>query len=328
MHPLIGLALLLLIGLTLALSLGVVLTVRTLRRPPRRAYAWAVAKNRPGDPSELSRPEGSERVAYESWTLASPAGELPVWDITGAEPSGPVIIATHGWGESRIVALSRIGHLLPLASRIVAWDLPGHGDAPGATSLGAREHQDLLRLIERVRKTTERPIVLYGSSLGAGVAIAASAEADEPLPVIAEAPYCVPFTPARNVLRQAGYPYRATLPLAMAYLGLRLAGTPAWLSPRSRIAFDRAALASRMDAPLLVVEGEHDAVSPVEDARRIAEHAPDGTLALIEGAGHLDLWEPPNLERTLGAVRAFVARTAGASPAEREAPNRSATPSV
>jgi pimeloyl-ACP methyl ester carboxylesterase len=39
--------------------------------------------------------------------------------------------------------------------------------------------------------------------------------------------------------------------------------------------------------PLVVVVGDQDDILPVEEARRIAESAPDGRLEVVEGAGHV-----------------------------------------
>jgi pimeloyl-ACP methyl ester carboxylesterase len=41
------------------------------------------------------------------------------------------------------------------------------------------------------------------------------------------------------------------------------------------------------DGPLVVVVGDQDEILPVDEARQIAESAPDGRLEVVEGAGHL-----------------------------------------
>ena len=71
-----GLIVLLSTGLALFLGGLIWVTVRSMTRPPRRTYAWAVANARPGDPGELDSPR-----TFESWTLASGKRELAVWDI-------------------------------------------------------------------------------------------------------------------------------------------------------------------------------------------------------------------------------------------------------
>jgi pimeloyl-ACP methyl ester carboxylesterase len=46
--------------------------------------------------------------------------------------------------------------------------------------------------------------------------------------------------------------------------------------------------------PLVVVVGDQDDILPVDEARQIAESAPDGRLEVVEGAGHLVSVEAPD----------------------------------
>src|SRR5438105_2541012 len=97
-----------------------------LTHPARRTYASAVARGKPGDPSELGA-----ALEFSAWGLKTGGLELPVWDIRGEREDGPVVVLTHGWGDSRIGALARLGAVAATASRVVAWDMRGHGEAPG-----------------------------------------------------------------------------------------------------------------------------------------------------------------------------------------------------
>ncbi|HYE61902.1 MAG TPA: alpha/beta fold hydrolase [Phycisphaerales bacterium] len=281
---LVLLCLFLLLGLVLAFVAVTAYTAWVLTHPYRRTYASALARGRPGDPSELNGPEGLG-WQFSSWELAWNGRTLPVWDVVGMNPSGPVVVLSHGWGDSRIGALSRLSGVAAFASRAVLWDLPGHGEAQGSCSLGTLEVDALTALIERIGS----PVVLYGWSLGAGVSIAAAARPANPstpavLGVIAEAPYCRPETPARNVLRSWGLPRGWTLASALALLGVRFGVGPRWR------AFDRATLAAQLTVPVLVLHGEADDVCPLEDGRRIATGAKRGRLVAIPGAGHHGLW--------------------------------------
>jgi pimeloyl-ACP methyl ester carboxylesterase len=299
-----GLAVLLLVGLLIAVAAMTLYTVRVLTHPPRRTYASALARNRPGDPGELDR-----KFKWTAWDLRWRHLDLPVWDIEGEKPEGPIIVLTHGWGDSRIGGLTRVGPLAPLASRLILWDMPGHGEAKGTCSLGTHEVAALLALIERIGK----PVVLYGWSLGAGVSIAAEAGVErEPGPrsladtgvraVIAEAPYRLPQTPARNVLLSYALPHRINLPLAMRYLGMRLGVGAHWRG------FDRAALAAKMQAPLLVIHGAQDLICPVEDGEQIAAAAPRHEITRIEAGGHHSLWtDAATASLCVDAVRRFLA---------------------
>ena len=50
---------------------------------------------------------------------------------------------------------------------------------------------------------------------------------------------------------------------------------------------DAADVVAAFAGPLTVVVGDQDALLPVEEARQIAESAPDGRLEVVEGAGHV-----------------------------------------
>jgi pimeloyl-ACP methyl ester carboxylesterase len=197
--------------------------------------------------------------------------------------------------------LSRAGPLAPLCSRLVLWDMPGHGEAGGRCRLGTAEVPALEHLIERIGGT----VVLFGWSLGAGVSIAAAAgrSAEVVSAVLAEAPYRLARTPARNVLRGFGMPWRVNLPLALSWIGLRSGVGVGWRG------FDRAALATKLRCPLLVIHGEFDEVCPLEDGRQIAAAAPRGKLCIIEGAGHPGIWSrPDSREAAMGAARDVLAQ--------------------
>lgn len=309
----LGLALLLATGLVVGVLMLAAYTAHVLTHPPRRAYAFALARSLPSDPSELRYLDtsGAERLGapYESWTFVSRSLTLPVWDLQGCDPLGPTIILTHGWGDSRVVSLSRAPVLLRSCRRLILWDLPGHGEAPGTSFLGTHEVDDLLALRAAIG---EQPggVVLYGHSLGAGVSIAAAARLGpaDVAGVIAEAPYRFPVTPARNVLRLAGLPSLFSLPLAQTALGLRFRADPLWWREHPGSRFDRATLAATVRTPLLVVHGEADAVCPLSDAREIATSAPAGRLFEVPEGGHVDLYtDDRHRPAVAGAVGGFLA---------------------
>jgi pimeloyl-ACP methyl ester carboxylesterase len=319
-----GLLNLLAVGLALGWAALVIYTTHVLARPPRRTYGWAVARGLPGDPAELHLPGQSAQspVRWSEWTIRSRGLDLPVWDVTGLNPDGPVVVLTHGWADSRVVMLGsgRVAAALPLVSRLVLWDMPGHGDAPGHSTLGAHEPDDLRAIIDRVADGV-RPLVLWGFSLGARVSIRAATDHTPVAGVIAEAPYLLPWTPARNVLDLRGLPYRSNLPPAMLILGF-LNGrggqwwprrTPAVAAPpHSRDALD----ATPLRCPLLVIHGDADAISPSHDGRTLASQAPHGEFALIPGGEHQTLWrQPETVGAATAALSGFLGRVQSALPA-------------
>jgi pimeloyl-ACP methyl ester carboxylesterase len=288
------LALFLLGCLALLWALVVAWTAWTLTHPPRRTFASAVARGLPAEPGDLHPTRHCER-----WSFRDPLGrDLPAWDMRGGDAAGPVVVMAHGWGDSKIGGLLRVEALAPLASRLILWDFPGHGEAPGWCSLGPREAmtlQALARELTRGDRGTEANhpgIVLYGWSLGA-VACIESGAAGLPglLLVMAESPYRARGTPARNVLRAKGLPHRLTLTPALALVALF--GRE---KRRGFFGFDCAVAAARSCVPICILNGSEDVVSPPEDASSIANEC--GQVLSIPGAGHNDLWTNPSFAET------------------------------
>ncbi|MEO1716394.1 MAG: alpha/beta hydrolase [Planctomycetota bacterium] len=290
----IGLVQLFGIGLVVAWAGVVVYTARSLGRVPRYTYASAVARGRPGDPSELDRP-----AAFREWRVS--AWDCRAWTIEGDDPDGPVVVMTHGWSRSGIAALVRFEALRGSVSKMVVWDLPGHGESGGRCLLGAGEARALCEIVERVGG----PVVLYGWSMGAGIAIEAAVRLgpDVVRGVVAEAPYALPVTPARNVMREMGVPWRFTLRPALGLVGLTRPRGALWRG------FDRRVMAAGLDVPLLVVHGDADEICPVEDGEAIASAARRGEFSRVDGGTHDGLWVDESARgRVAEVVNSFLRR--------------------
>ncbi|MEM9372018.1 MAG: alpha/beta hydrolase [Planctomycetota bacterium] len=283
LNVLLGLLNLLGAGAAAAWLAAVAHTAWSLLHPPKRTYAWALHRQLPGDPGELD-----PALDYEPFMFRGARRELPAWRVTGRNPSGPVVVMTHGWGSSRLGGLIRLPACAAHASAVILWDLPGQGEAGGIARMGADEHLDLIALLGTLGDV---PIVLFGWSLGAGVSLRAALDGTDRFDiraVICEAPYARAATPARNVIRLRGMPHRLNLRPAMWLIGSRLGVGPSWRGfARDRIA------SSLGDLPLTVIHGDADPVCPIDDGRRIADAAPNGRLVTIEGGGHNNLWTEP-----------------------------------
>ncbi|MBL0868965.1 MAG: alpha/beta hydrolase [Phycisphaerales bacterium] len=320
-------------GLGLAWGLGVVHTAVVLRNPPRRGATWALAKNAPEDPMQAS----AGRAKFETWRFAygggaggERGGECEVWEIAGQRADGPVVIFSHGWGESKVTSLNRLWWLRRIGARVIMWDLAGHGDVPsrgdgrGAkrvaagsqSSLGTREVDDLVALVKQVVREGER-VVLAGFSLGAGVSIAAAA--DERLRgivrmVVAEAPYGLPQTPAERVMRLRGVVrWRGSVLSAVWLAGVmgRVRGAMGGGWMKAGGSFDRAEHAKRLRCPLVVLHSEDDEVCPIADGRAIAHAAGAwATLHEVRGCSHAGFWD--DQLRGEAAVKVIESVLAGA----------------
>lgn len=265
-------------GLAIAVYLWIV--VREALRPPAGGMAFALARGLPSTPEELG-------LASRSFTVRGGDGAvMPVWEVApdpaaiddsrAATPRLRIILL-HGWGRSRIDSLGRLRPFLLPDAVVYLPDLRGHGDAArGAagsrqrTTLGTREVDDIDRLIAAL---PPGPVVLAGHSLGATIAIRVAAsgnERDRVRGVLAIAPYDTVRTPIGARLAARELPGGPFLDAAMAILRMR-----------------GIALASTVDAarslraPLVVLQGEHDRLSPRAEAEAIVAAAPADTASLV-----------------------------------------------
>lgn len=289
-----GILILLAAGALLCILGGTAGLYHTMLHPQRRTFAFALARRMPADPADLQLAAESARFGMQDGTVS------PGWLIDGGRPDGPVIVVTHGWSSSRYMALGKAAALRPLASRIVLYDLRGHGDATGSICrLGSTEVADLECVLSQL-PPTDRPVVLLGSSLGAGVSIVAAARdaGRRVTGVIAEGPYRHFAQPIAGYLRCRGYPPFPFASLASLTVAVMLGGFRG---------FDRAAHAARLRCPLLVLHGRHDPVCPIAAGRQIAAAAPDGAIVEFNAGGHGGL-AAVDPERYLGALASFLER--------------------
>lgn len=281
---------------------GTAALIRTFQRPSRKTFAYALAKELPTSPDELGL-----AFVERQFDLAD-GSSTPGWIIEGSRPGGPVVVVSHGWNSSRYRSLTKAPLLAPHASKLVLYDLRAHGDSTAtACCMGTAEVDDLLRVVEQ-SAPPDAPVVLLGSSLGAGVSIAAAASdgaaSRRIVAVVAEGPYRTFVEPIVGQLWVRRFPPFPVAWLATAYMAIRAGGLQD---------FDRARLAGRLRCPLLVLHGTDDPVCPLDSARRIAQAAPDGKLVTFDGLGHTNLAvaDPP---RYIQAVSEFLQTIQVAAP--------------
>jgi pimeloyl-ACP methyl ester carboxylesterase len=275
-----GLAMMLLLAAAIVVLLTGWLYAHAAQRPLRRTAAFAISNNLACDPGERGLP-------FDQWRLTTRNGvELDVWDVQPQRDHSfngrvlPTVILVHGWSASRIHMLQRIDSYLPHASRIILFDLRGHGESGGLSGLGHDDHLDLLELIERAG---DEHIVLASHSMGASVAIAAAAQADHPASlkirgVIAQGAFADFSSSMRrrvNLLGLPGSPFTG-----IGLMLLRLKGF------RHR---PLAQVAAGLRCPLMFLQGQHDEICPPCELEATVAAAPDGVMHVFPGAKHSDL---------------------------------------
>jgi pimeloyl-ACP methyl ester carboxylesterase len=97
--------------------------------------------------------------------------------------------------------------------------------------------------------------------------------------------------------------------LAQSYRRMILNTDPKGIAAAQRGMAERAdftGLLDQIDCPTLVIVGEHDMISPVEETRSIAKSIPQAVFAVIRKAGHMSPVE--NSDDVNRVIREFLDR--------------------
>ncbi len=198
-------------------------------------------------------------------TLPTPDGETLVAWYARAKPGEPTLLYFHGNAGSLATRVERVLKYVERGRGILILTYRGFGGSTGTPS-EISNIADAKLSYDYLINTGLRPedILLYGESLGTGVAVQTAA-ARPAAGLILDAPYTslsdvaaerYPWVPVRWLMSD---PYRSDLYLA------------------------------KLTLPVLVVHGDRDDTVPVAMGRKVYELAGGPKeLAIINGAGHSD----------------------------------------
>jgi len=143
-------------------------------------------------------------------------------------------------------------------------DYRGYGKSSGRITSQAQLEADVRAAWAAVApRYAGKAVVLFGRSLGTGLAAGLAAELQPALTVLVS-----PYVSLRTLAAEH-YPW---VPSALM---------------RYPLATD--ALLPRVKSPLLLIHGEHDALIPPSHSDRLATLAPQARVLKVPGAGHNDL---------------------------------------
>jgi len=214
-----------------------------------------------GSPAEAGVPEMTP-VTYRT------ADDLPItgWFAAPAVADGPVLVYFHGNAGSIADRSYKVRPFLDAGLGVLLAGYRGYGGNPGRPSEDGllRDGQAALDHLAAAGISPDRTI-LYGESLGSGVAVALAAE-QRLGALILEAP----FTSIVDVAAGA-YPW---LPVRLAMIDR----------------FNSLARITSVTAPTVIVHGERDRTVPVRLGRRLLDHAAEPKAGIFfPEAGHTDL---------------------------------------
>jgi fermentation-respiration switch protein FrsA (DUF1100 family) len=235
---------------------------------------------------DRTRPEllGLEKLGVRETMLSTEDGlSLLSWYLP-ARPGRPVIAYFHGNGGHIGYRVERVLRFAGEGYGVLMAEYRGYGGNPGAPSEAGfyADGRAALAFLER-EGVAPNWLVLYGESLGSGVAVQLAAQ-HEVAALILEAP----LTSVSEVA-QCHFPY----------------------VPAARMVTDRFDSLSRIGkvrAPILVLHGERDRVVPVRYGRALFDAAPEPKEGwFAPEAGHEDLARYGGLDTAV----AFIERRLG-----------------
>jgi fermentation-respiration switch protein FrsA (DUF1100 family) len=233
----------------------------------------------------LPDPENLGASSFAPVTLTTDDGlALTAWYVAPRSPDRPVVVLFHGNAGTIANRLFKAVPLISQGNGLLLVEYRGYGGNPGSPSEDGlyRDGRAALRFLADDAGMPAERIVLYGESLGTGVAVQLALEAPVAALVL-EAPYTsIPDVAGEH------YPF---LPVQ-------------WLT------FDRYEnkdKIGRITVPLLVIHGERDDVIPVFMGRRIYALAPEPKQALfVPTAGHNDIFTREVAETVLAFIDAYA----------------------
>jgi pimeloyl-ACP methyl ester carboxylesterase len=237
------------------------------------------------------------RPAWEEAVLATAvrtrvrhAGSwLPVW--TWGEPGAATILLVHGW-EGRGSHLGAfVDPLVRAGFRVVAFDAPGHGDAPMRHASAVEHARGIVSVAERFGPLH----AVVGHSVGAAATLLATRFGLEAEAFALIAPPVSPRRFADGFARIFDLSDGIKNGMLARRYGMAVKD------------IDAAVDAGRVRRPMLVIHDADDKVVPFRDGASIAGAAPDAELVETHGLGHARILRAPEV---VDLVARFVTRTA------------------
>lgn len=220
---------------------------------------------------------------------------------------GLPVILLHGWG-CRGETLASVAHILEPGMRVIAIDLPGHGETPEPPVVWGIEAYT--QLIEKfVDKLSLKDLSLIGHSFGGRISILIASRRPIRKVVLVDAAGIKNENPKKNLKQTV---FKQIKKLAPLFLGNNLgnkvinyyrykwssadwkAASPMMRNILSRcVNEDLKAVMPDIKAPTLLVWGENDTATPLSDAVTMERLIPDAGLVSFPGCGHYSFLDNP-----------------------------------
>ena len=235
-------------------------------------------------------------------------GERKIFGIVSRPPytgrKQPVAIVAHGFNGTHRSGYAYFDVLNRMGFQVYAFDFPcgsvsSRSDADTRNMSAIDEKSDLQAIVRHFRKQSDvdaENIVLIGESQGGFVSALAAAEMPEEVSrlVLVFPALCIPSDWEKRYPRLSDIPETTLL----------------WNVPLGRRFFEELRgldvfkIIKKYKRPVLIVQGDKDAVVSMDDARRAARVYKDARLHVIAGAGHG--FRPEEQSESLQQIREFL----------------------
>jgi pimeloyl-ACP methyl ester carboxylesterase len=214
-------------------------------------------------PQALPQSHRFEQPGVVERTIPVPGATLSALHLRQADARG-LIFFLHGNGGNADLWLPSTEVYRNVRFDVFMLDYRGYGKSTGRIQSEGQLHADVLAAYRSVASEyTGRPIVLYGRSLGSGLATKLATEVSASLLVLVSA--------YSSLLELARKHFPWVPPFVVRY-PLR---TSQWLPSAS--------------GPVLLLHGDRDALISVAHAEKLQALRPDAELVIVEGAAHDDI---------------------------------------
>jgi uncharacterized protein len=243
-------------------------------------FMWAVQRHLMYRPAtDIGSPESYGLTQCTDIRLQAEDGvHVQVW-YRAAHTGFPTIIFFHGNGGNLAHRSPYFRALTDVGFGLLALDYRGYGKSEGSPSEEGfyRDARAAVNYAVHMQHIPPGEIVLYGESIGTGVAVQMATEYDAAALIVQS-----PFTSAENIAKDR-YPW-----LPVHYL--------------IRDRYDSLSKISRVQEPLLLLHGEDDTVVPVEEGKALFASANSPKQAVyFPSQGHNDL----DMQQRVNALLAF-----------------------
>ena len=207
---------------------------------------------------------------FKEIRIPVPGASLDALHFTQPDPRG-LVFFLHGNAGDLSTWTTGIDFYRKVNYDLFMFDYRGYGKSTGKIDGEAQLHADARAAWDAIApayKSRNLPIVIYGRSLGTGLAAQLARDVSPALLVL--------VTPYASLAAAAGRAY----PFA-----------PEWIL---KYPLRTEAIIGEVKSPVLLVHGTRDAVIPLSDSERLRSLAPaPAGLLVIDGAGHNDIHRFP-----------------------------------